>query len=105
MGLGFSSFISYSTGSSGPTLGGLPESCVASIIRYMDPPQICQLTTFNRAFNVASSTDFFGESKFASNYHLILNKIFDNFPIDLGKFDIYVPLCSLNDLDKGTKVS
>ncbi|CAK8539396.1 unnamed protein product [Lathyrus sativus] len=103
MGLRFSSFLFYSTASSGPTLGDLPESCVASIIGYMDPPQICQLATLNRAFNAASSADFVWESKLPSNYHLILNKIFDDFPIDLGKRNIYVSLCSLNDLDRGTK--
>lgn len=105
MGLRFSSFLSYSTASSGPTLGDLPESCVASIIGYMDPPQICQLATLNRAFNAASSADFVWESKLPSNYHLILNKIFDDFCIDLGKRDIYVLLCRLNDLDRGTKVN
>ncbi|CAI8589770.1 unnamed protein product [Vicia faba] len=69
----------------------------------MDSPQICQLATLNRAFNAASSADFVWESKLPSNYHLILNKIFNHFPVGLGKRDIYVSLCRLNDLDKGTK--
>ncbi|GAU14125.1 hypothetical protein TSUD_169500 [Trifolium subterraneum] len=63
MGLRFSSFLSNSTVSSGSTLGELPESCVASIIAYMDPPQICQLATLNRAFHAASSAYFVWESK------------------------------------------
>lgn len=106
MGLRFSSFLPNSTASSsGITLGDLPESCVASIISYMDPPQICQLATLNRAFNAASSADFVWESKLPSNYQLILNKIFYDFPTGLGKRDIYVSLCRLNNLDRGTKVN
>ncbi|KAK2372165.1 hypothetical protein P8452_45556 [Trifolium repens] len=103
MGLRFSSFRSNSTASSGPTLGELPESCVASIIAYMDPPQICQLATLNRAFRAASSADFVWESKLPPNYHLLLAKIFQDFPINLGKRHIYTSLCRLNSLDGGTK--
>lgn len=101
MGIRFSSFRSNLTGS---TLGELPESCVASIIGYMDPPQICQLATLNRAFRAASSADFVWESKLPPNYHLLLAKIFHHFPINLGKRDIYASLCRLNTIDDGTKV-
>jgi len=102
MGIRFSSFRSNQTGST--TLGELPESCVASIIGYMDPPQICQLATLNRAFRAASSADFVWESKLPKNYHLLLAKIFHDFPINLGKRDIYASLCRLNTIDDGTKV-
>lgn len=101
MGIRFSSFRSNQTGS---TLGELPESCVASIIGYMDPPQICQLATLNRAFRAASSADFVWESKLPTNYHLLLAKIFHDFPINLSKRDIYASLCRLNTIDDGTKV-
>jgi hypothetical protein len=70
----------------------------------MDPPQICQLATLNRAFRAASSADFVWESKLPPNYHLLLAKIFQDFPINLGKRHIYTSLCRLNSLDGGTKV-
>ena len=62
MGLGFSSLLAERNGSAivpaKPTLGDLPESCVALILEYMDPPQICKLAKLNRAFRGASWADF-----------------------------------------------
>ncbi|CAJ2664183.1 unnamed protein product [Trifolium pratense] len=87
-----------------PSLGELPESCVAVIMEYMDPPQICKLASLNRAFRAASSADFVWESKLPPNYHLIIRKIFDvSFPSHLEKRGIYSRLCSLNTFDGGTK--
>lgn len=88
----------------GPTLGELPECCVALILGYVDPPQICQLATLNRTFRAASSVDFVWESKLPTNYDVLVNKIFNNFPANLGKREIYATLCHLNTLDGGTKV-
>lgn len=71
----------------------------------MDPPQICKLASLNRAFHGASLADFVWESKLPSNYHVIIQKIFDgsSFPSHLGKRGIYSRLCSLNTFDEGTK--
>ncbi|XP_004511601.1 F-box protein PP2-A12-like [Cicer arietinum] len=92
------------TASSGSTLDDLPESCVASIISYMDPPQICQLATLNHAFRAASSADFVWESKLPPNYDSILTKIFNHdFPLHSGKRSIYASLCRLNTFEGGTK--
>ncbi|KAL1060635.1 hypothetical protein V6Z11_1Z082600 [Gossypium hirsutum] len=55
-----------------PVLGDLPESCVASIIQHLDPPEICKLAKLNRAFSAASWADFVWESKLPPNYHILL---------------------------------
>jgi hypothetical protein len=98
---------SVSSQPSKPSLGELPESCVAVIMEYMDPPQICKLASLNRAFRAASSADFVWESKLPPNYDVIISKIFDtSFPSQLGKRGIYSRLCSLNNtFDGGTKVT
>ncbi|BAT75951.1 hypothetical protein LR48_Vigan01g223300 [Vigna angularis] len=101
MGLRFSSQPSESAPKYG--LGELPESCVAEIMTYMNPPEICKLATLNRAFRGASSADFVWESKLPSNYSVLLRRIFDDFPSHLGKRGIYARLCRLNSLDDGTK--
>ncbi|KAF7828314.1 F-box protein PP2-A12-like [Senna tora] len=107
MGIGSSSFHTHRYASpivpSKPTLGDLPESCVALILEHMDPPQICKLAKLNRAFHGASWADFVWESKLPSNYDVIVRKIFHDFPTDLGKRGIYASLCRLNTLDDGTK--
>lgn len=89
-----------------PSLGDLPESCVASVLVYMDPPQICKLSVLNRAFRGASSADFVWESKLPMNYSSIIQRVFDgrNFPANLCKRDIYAKLCRPNSFDGGTKV-
>lgn len=96
-----------SSQSSKPSLDELPESCVAAVMEYMDPPQICKLASLNRTFRGASFADFVWESKLPSNYQLILCKIFQgvSFPSHLGKRGIYSRLCSLNTFDDGTKVN
>ena len=105
MGIRFSHSHAGTTPPSTPTLGDLPESCVASILGYMDPPQICKLATLNRTFRAASSADFVWESKLPANYHVLVTKIFNrDFPTSLGKRAIYASLCRLNSLDEGTEV-
>lgn len=88
-----------------PSLGDLPESCVASVLVYMDPPQICKLSLLNRAFRGASSADFVWESKLPMNYSSIIQRVFAgrNFPANLCKRDIYAMLCRPNSFDGGTK--
>lgn len=103
MGIRFSSSRAHPT-SGGPTLGDLPVDCVASILQYVDPPQICQLATLNRTFRAASYADFVWESKLPANYNLLVTKIFDDVPANFGKREIYASLCRLNTLDGGTKV-
>ncbi|XP_061337295.1 F-box protein PP2-A12-like [Gastrolobium bilobum] len=105
MGIRFSSCHAHSTASPSPTptLGGLPESCVALILGYAEPPQICKLATLNRTFRAASCADFVWESKLPANYDVLVTKIFGDFPINLGKRAIYASLCRLNSFDGGTK--
>ncbi|KAL3331276.1 hypothetical protein AABB24_034876 [Solanum stoloniferum] len=87
------------------SLGDLPESCVASVLVYMDPPQICKLSMLNRAFRGASSADFVWESKLPMNYTSIIQRVFAgrNFPANLCKRDIYAMLCRPNSFDGGSK--
>ncbi|KAK7821352.1 f-box protein pp2-a12 [Quercus suber] len=54
-----------------PNLGDLPEDCVALILGYFDPPEICKLARMNRAFRGASWADFVWKSKLPSNYERV----------------------------------
>ncbi|XWS38416.1 hypothetical protein CRYUN_Cryun19dG0129400 [Craigia yunnanensis] len=92
-----------SVSSSSLCLGDLPESCVASIIGYLDPPEICKLAKLNRAFRSASWADFVWESKLPPCYQILVDKILGFVPENLGKRDIYTRLCRDNTLDGGTK--
>lgn len=84
-------------------LGDLPESCVASVLMNLEPTDICRLAKLNRAFRGASSADFVWESKLPANYRQLIAKIFDNFPDNLCKKDIYASLCRTNSIDGSTK--
>ncbi|XP_009761469.2 F-box protein PP2-A12-like [Nicotiana tabacum] len=89
-----------------PGLGDLPESCVASVMVYLDPQEICKISMLNRAFRDASSADFVWESKLPLNYGSLIDRVFaadDNFPTNLCKRDIYARLCRPNYFDGGTK--
>ncbi|XVF52825.1 hypothetical protein PTKIN_Ptkin05aG0049800 [Pterospermum kingtungense] len=107
MGANFSALFNQdslsSVSSSTPSLGDLPESCVASIIGYLDPPHICKLAKLNRAFRGASWADFVWESKLPPNYQILVDKILGLVPENLGKRDIYTRLCRANTLDDGSK--
>lgn len=100
-----------------PGLGDLPESCVASVLLYLDPPEICRLAMLNRAFRGASSADFIWESKLPTNYGSVIQRVYGDdeqgqgegdgshqFPKDLCKKDIYSRLCRSKAFDGGTKV-
>lgn len=87
------------------SLGDLPEGCVASVLVYLDPPEISRLSVLNRAFRGASSADFVWESKLPPNYDSIIRRVFDDFlPSDLCKKELYTRLCRQNSFDGGTKV-
>lgn len=84
-------------------LGDLPESCVAPIIAYLEPPEICKLARLNKAFRGASFADFVWESKLPSNYPSLIEKVLGDLEDDLGKREIYSRLCRANSLDGDTK--
>ncbi|KAL0331315.1 UNVERIFIED_CONTAM: F-box protein PP2-A13 [Sesamum angustifolium] len=87
-------------------LGDLPESCVASVLSYLDPPQICRVAMLNRAFRGASSADFVWESKLPLNYEDVIGRVFEKDGVSfkgLCKRDIYARLCRPNSFDGGTK--
>lgn len=87
-----------------PSLGDLPESCVASVLEYLDPPEICKLAVLNKAFNGASSADFVWESKLPPNCNSLIERVFGKFEEKFCKKDIYERLCRNNSFDGGNKV-
>ncbi|PON46240.1 Phloem protein [Trema orientale] len=108
MGLTFSFFNSYPDGSmvvseSRPGLGDLPESCVASILGYLEPTEICKFAKLNRAFRGASMADFVWESKLPSNYGVLVRKVLGDSLGNLGKREVYARLCRPSSFDDGTK--
>lgn len=108
MGASFSGISSDPDGDnalSKPRLGDIPESCVASVLMYLDPPEICSLARLNRAFRGASSADFIWVSKLPENYGVIVEKVLEEPKVlDMGKKEIYARLCRPNSFDGGTKV-
>ncbi|XP_049355847.1 F-box protein PP2-A13-like [Solanum verrucosum] len=89
-----------------PGLGDLPESCVASVMVYLNPSEICSLAMLNRGFRAASSADFVWESKLPINYELLIDRVFggvDDFSNKLCKRDIYARLCRPSYFDGGSK--
>ncbi|CAJ1929335.1 unnamed protein product [Sphenostylis stenocarpa] len=87
-----------------PRLGDLPESCVALLLMYLDPPDICMLARLNRVFRDASLADFIWESKFPVNYKFIVEKALKDVSVeDSGKRDIYATLCRPNCLTTGPR--
>ncbi|XAR70339.1 hypothetical protein NMG60_11027163 [Bertholletia excelsa] len=103
MGSGFSFLRTEKQPAAEPGLGDLPESCVASVLMYLDPPEICKLAKLNRAFRGASSADFVWESKLPPNFDSVIQRVFDDFPSELCKKDIYTRLCRQNSFDGGNK--
>lgn len=108
MGAAFSLFTPDPDGSlpppSKPGLGDLPESCVASILGYLEPVEICKLARLNRAFRGASSADFIWESKLPCNYENLFRRVLGDSLGNLGKREVYARLCRPNTSDNGTKV-
>ncbi|KAH6813155.1 phloem protein 2-A13 [Perilla frutescens var. frutescens] len=86
--------------SSRAELGDIPESCIAQVISYLDPPEIAKLAGVNRAFHAASSADFIWIPKLPSNYPSMISKLCDQEGIgDKCKKDIYAGLCRPRPFD------
>ncbi|CAI0476452.1 unnamed protein product [Linum tenue] len=89
-----------------PTLGDLPESCVAPILANLDPVEICKLATLNRACRGASWADFVWESKLPENYRALMERVLGVEDADgkrISKREIYTRLCAANTIDDGSK--
>lgn len=108
MGSGFS-VDGFPTRSSKPPagLGDLPENCLAMILAWLDPPDICNLARTNRAFYRASSADFIWEPKLPENYRNLAEKLvfYEGCCGSLGKNkkEIYAGLCCPIRFSAGTK--
>lgn len=87
-----------------PRLEDIPESCVALVLSYLDPPEIAKMARVNRAFRAASSADFIWVPKLPSNFEFIMSKLLDQGIRDKGKMDIYAGLSRPSTFDGGTKV-
>ncbi|GMI76500.1 phloem protein 2-A14 [Hibiscus trionum] len=86
-----------------PALDDVPESCISSILMYLDPPEICKLAGLNKTFYRASLADFVWETKLPSNYKNLVRKLLSQNPDSLGKKQAYATLCRPNRFDRGTK--
>lgn len=70
MGAGASSMVG-SEGWGQTSLGDMPESCVAPVLLYLDPPEICLVARLNRAFRGAASADCVWATKLPANYRYL----------------------------------
>ncbi|KAK9056207.1 hypothetical protein SSX86_027297 [Deinandra increscens subsp. villosa] len=84
-------------------LGDIPESCVALVLSYLDPPEICKLARLNRSFRAASSADFIWDAKLPLNYHHLVDEYLMKNPSKLGKNEIYSRLTRPVRFDSGNK--
>ncbi|KAK4344908.1 hypothetical protein RND71_035084 [Anisodus tanguticus] len=84
-------------------LEDIPEACIALILSYFDPPDICKLARINWAFHAASSADFIWESKLPSNYRYILEELLGSSVAGMRKKDIFAKLSGPNSFDSGKK--
>ncbi|XP_071709027.1 F-box protein PP2-A11-like [Rutidosis leptorrhynchoides] len=73
-------------------LGDLPESCVALILSYLNPVDICKLARVNRAFRSASTADFIWISKLPSNYRQLVETLSINDTKKLEEKQIFAKL-------------
>lgn len=97
-------------GSSKTGLEGVPEMCLAVILGYLEPPEICKSALLNKTFHRASSADFVWESKLPENYQILVDKLRTRTSASSGfnnliKKDIYAFLSAPNRFGPGfTKV-
>ncbi|GAA0176100.1 hypothetical protein LIER_29155 [Lithospermum erythrorhizon] len=84
-------------------LEDIPEACVALVLSYLDPPEICKLAPLNKAFRAASSADFIWDSKLPPNYSYILNKVLFIDQCNKDKKDIFATLSRPISFADGTK--
>lgn len=61
----------YGRGREQTSLGDMPESCVAAVLLYLDPPEICHVARLNRAFRGAASADCVWAAKLPANYRYL----------------------------------
>ncbi|GJN02011.1 hypothetical protein PR202_ga19322 [Eleusine coracana subsp. coracana] len=54
------------------SLGDMPESCVAAVLLFLDPPEICHVARLNRAFRGAASADCVWAAKLPANYRYLV---------------------------------
>lgn len=103
------------------SLGDMPESCVAAVLLYLDPPEICQVARLNRAFHGAASADCVWAVKLPANYRYLaaLAAAADDegrgdgdeegnckrFSLAATKKEIYARLCRPTLFDTGRKVA
>ncbi|XP_041998077.1 F-box protein PP2-A15-like [Salvia splendens] len=105
MGASLSNLGENGSGSGGPGLGDIPESCVACVFLYLSPPEICNLARLNRSFRGAASSDAVWEAKLPSNYHHLLQLLSNPVVCEsLSKKDIFAFLARPNPLDDGNKL-
>nr|XP_043626623.1 F-box protein PP2-A13-like [Erigeron canadensis] len=84
-------------------LGDIPESCVALMLSYLEPHEICKLARINRAFRAASTADFIWVSKLPNNYHHLVEKLWLNNNKRLGEKEIFAKLSCPVAFDDGNK--
>uniref|UniRef100_K3YYB6 F-box domain-containing protein n=1 Tax=Setaria italica TaxID=4555 RepID=K3YYB6_SETIT len=101
------------------SLGDMPESCVAAVLLYLDPPEICQVARLNRAFRGAASADCVWAVKLPANYRYLaaLAAAADDevrgdgddndkrFFLAATKKEIYARLCRPTLFDAGRKAN
>jgi len=95
------------------SLGDMPESCVAAVLLYLDPPEICQVARLNSAFRGAASADCVWAAKLPANYRYLaaLAAAADDEGCGDGdasgkrltKKEIYARLCRSTFFDAGRK--
>lgn len=90
-----------SDGGGGPSLGDIPENCVACVFLYLSPPEICNLARLNRAFRGAATSDAVWDSKLPSNYHHLLHFLPPDTYRNLRKKDLFALLSRSIHLDDG----
>jgi hypothetical protein len=58
----------YDRGWGQTSLGDMPESCVAAVLLYLDPPEICHVARLNHAFRGTASADCVWAAKLPATY-------------------------------------
>ncbi|KAJ0842526.1 putative phloem protein [Helianthus annuus] len=86
-------------------LGDIPENCLAMVLAYLDPPDICNLARTSRSFHRASSADFIWEPKLPENYRILSEKLmsYKGSCECLIKKEIYAGLCCPVRFSSGRK--
>jgi hypothetical protein len=105
----------YDRGWGQTSLGDMPESCVAAVLLYLDPPEICHVARLNHAFRGTASADCVWAAKLPATY-CNLAALAAVAAVDAAegngrccssaaiKKDIYARLCRPVPLNGGTKV-